>query len=82
MLRPFNRNPAIGSVPARVELRLTLSAAKNPEVPSAKTISPKNGNPQTILPPLPNGGISMSDMKTRTSVPNATIPVIREKNIK
>jgi hypothetical protein len=24
----------------------------------------------------------MSDMKTRTSVPNATIPVIREKNIK
>ena len=50
---------------------------------SAKTTSPKNGNAQIIsLPPLQKGGISMSDRKTRTSVPSATIAVIKEKYVK
>jgi hypothetical protein len=54
----------------------------NPEIPSPKTTSPKNGKAQIIsLPPLPNGGISISDRKTRTSVPSAKIPVIKQKYV-
>ena len=68
---------------AGVGLPLALSAARNPKAASAKTTSPKNGNAQIIsLPPLPIGGISMSDRKTRTSVPGATIAVIKEKYVK
>ena len=59
-----------------------LIAEINPEIPSPKTTSPKNGKAQIIsLAPLPNGRISISDRKTRTSVPSAKIPVIKQKYV-
>ena len=82
-LIPFNNKLVVANFGARVGRRLALSPARNPEVASAKMTNPKNGNPQTMsLPPLPNGGISMSDRKTRTSVVSAAIAVIKEKYVK
>ncbi len=57
-----------------------LIANVNPGIARPKIINPKKGNPQIIsLPPLPKGGISNSDRKTRTSIPRASIPVSKGK---
>ena len=81
-LRPFISKPAVTSFRPRAALPLTLTAEINPETPSPKTTNPKNGKAQIIsLAPLLNGRISISDRKTRTSVPSAMIPVINEKYV-
>ena len=50
---------------------------------TAKMSSAKNGKAQTIsLPPLPNGGISISDNPTKPSIPSARMPVPKEKYVK
>jgi hypothetical protein len=82
-LRLFSKNVAVTNFPARARLRLALNAARKPEVASAKTTTPKKGKAQIIsLSRLPNGGISMSERKTSTSVPSATIAAIKEKYVK
>ena len=67
----------------RVGLRVALIPASNPGIASAKMINAKNGKAQMIsLPPLPNGGISISDKPTKTSIPSARIPLPNEKYVK
>ena len=75
-------SPTVTKFPLRIRLLLPLMADIIPGIVRPRTTSPKNGKAQTIsLPPLPNGGTSMSERKTRTSVPSASIPVIKEKYI-
>ena len=80
---PFNTNPAMANFPARVGIRVALRAASSPGIANAKMTNAKNGKAQTIsLPPLPNGGISISDKPTKTSIPSARMPLPNEKYVK
>jgi len=80
---PFNANPAMANLPACVGLRVALRAESSPGIASAKMSKAKNGNAQIIsLPPLPNGGISISDKPTNTSIPSARMPLPNEKYLK
>ena len=82
-LTPFNANPTMANLAVRVGLRVALRAASSPGIASAKMIKAKNGKAQTIsLPPLPNGGISINDKPTKTSIPSARIPLPNEKYVK
>ena len=80
---PFNTNPAMASLPAGVGIRFARRATSSPGIASAKMTNAKNGKAQTIsLPPLPNGGISINDKPTKTSMPMARMPVPNEKYVK
>jgi len=77
---PFNASPAVANLPACAGLRVALRAESSPGIASAKMSKAKNGNAQIIsLPPLPNGGISISDKPTNTSIPSARMPLPNEK---
>ena len=82
-LTPFSANPAIANLSFGVGLRVALRAASSPGIASAKMIKAQNGKAQTIsLPPLPNGGISISDKPTKTSIPSARMSLPSEKYVK
>ena len=82
-LTPFNTNPVIANLPVRVGLRVALRAASSPGIATAKMINAKNGKAQIIsLPLLPNGGISISDKPTKTSIPSARMPLPNEKYVR
>ena len=79
-LSAFRTNPAIANLPAPVVWWLALRATSRPGIASAKMMKAKNGNAQMIsLPPLPNGGISISDKATKTSIVSARMALPNEK---
>ncbi len=73
----------MANLSVRVFLRVALRDASSPGIARAKTTNAKNGKAQIIsLPPLPNGGISISDKPTKTSIPSARMPLPNEKYVK
>ena len=76
----------MANLPARVDVvdtRVALTPANSPGTASAKITNAKNGKAQTIsLLPLPNGGISISDKQTKTSIPSTRMPLPNEKYVK
>ena len=82
-LIPFNTNPAKVNFLTRAGVRVARRATSSPGIASAKMSNAKNGKAQTIsLPPLPNGGVSINDKPTKTSIPSARIPLPNEKYVK
>ena len=76
----------MANLPAHVDVvdaRVALTPANSPGTASAKMTDARNGKAQTIsLPPLPKGGISISDKQTKTSIPGARMPLPNEKYVK
>ena len=68
---------------ALVGVRVALRLASSQGIAKAKMTNGKNGKAQMIsLPPLPNGGISINDKATKTSIPSARMPVPNERYFK
>src|SRR5262245_18794960 len=82
-LTQFNATPVLANLPTRVGLRVAPRPTSSPGMATAQMSSAKNGKAQTIsLPPLPNGGISISDNPTKLSIPRPRMPVPNEKYVK
>jgi len=73
----------MANLPAGAGLRVALRDANSPGIARAKMATAKNGSAQMIsLLPFPNGGISISDKPTKTSIASARMPVPNEKYVK
>ena len=73
----------MANLPACAGLRVALRTASSPGIARAKMTNAKNGSAQMIsLLPLLNGGISISDKPTKTSIASARMPVPNEKYVK